>query len=141
MNPIDKIKSIFSDRAFFKHMQLANDESVVKPFLHGSQLKTRKFANYLFLKENDANLNILKTRDFIDFKTELKKSTTIELSDEILSMGSGLMYNKSYNILIVTVAEKDWEVFNKAVSIGKKTKTDLEIQRDIIINAYKELAS
>ena len=44
------------------------------------------------------------------------------------------------NILIVTVAEKDWEVFNKAVSIGKKTKTDLEIQRDIIINAYKELA-
>ena len=138
LNPVTKIKTFFNDRELLKQVQAANDEHVVKPFLHGSQLKTRKFGNYLFAKNSVENSTVLKSRDFVDFK-EIEKSVSWTLEDDIFKIGDQVLYNKPYNMLIVMVSEKIWDNFNKAVNIGKKTKTDLDTQREIIINAFKEL--
>lgn len=138
-NPINRFKTYLTDRETLKHISLANQEYIVKPFIHGSQLKTREFGNYLFLENTTENTSILKSREFTDFKKILGKKVTWELNDPMMNLGDVVLYNESYNLMIVMVSEKIWNIFNKAVNIGKKTKTDIETQREIIINVFEEL--
>ena len=81
----------------------------------------------------------LITYTFTDFKKILGKKVTWELNDPMMNLGDVVLYNESYNLMIVMVSEKIWNIFNKAVNIGKKTKTDIETQREIIINVFEEL--
>lgn len=138
--PIDRVKTYLTDRKTLKHIALANQEYIVKPFIHGSQLKTREFSNYLFVENTTENASILKSREFTDFKKSLGKKVTWELNDPMMDIGDVILYNESYNLMIVMVSEKIWNIFNKAINIGKKTKTDIETQREIIINVFSELA-
>ena len=136
---MQKIKHYFESRKIFKEIKEANNYHVIKPFLHGSQLEYRRFGNYVFLKDSKDNQEALAKRNFSDFKESVQKHVNWELSDEVLDFGTSILYNKKYNIMLAMIPEQSWTTLNTAVSIAEKTTTNIETQREILINAYTTL--
>lgn len=136
---LEKIKQYIQSRNTLKAVKHANEYNVIKPFLHGSQLEYRRFGNYLFLKDSKENHEALIKRDFANFKTSIEQHVNWELQDTVLEFGESVLYNKKYNIMVVMIKEDCWNKLNTSVDIAKKTETDIQIQRDILINAYATL--
>lgn len=137
---IGKIKNLFEARKMLRAIDTANDNYVIKPFLHGCQLENRRFGNYIFIKNSASNKTALEKRNFQDFKQTVLKNVSYELNDEIFDVvGDNIQYNKKYNIIITMVSEKIWDTLNTAINIAEKTTSDVETQRLITINVFKEL--
>jgi hypothetical protein len=138
---MQRIKNYFESRQTLKTVKQANDYHTIKPFLHGSQLEYRRFGNYVFLKDSVGNQEALSKRNFVDFRESVQRHVNWELNDDVLDFGTSIMYNKKYNIMLVMIPEQSWNTLNTAVTIAEKTTASIDIQREILFNAYITLNS
>ena len=138
---IARIKNMIESRSMYSKVLQANEHAIIKPFLLGCQMEYRRFSNYIFAKQTNANVNLLEARKFKEFKQSVGTRVNWTLTDDVLQFGDNVMYNEKYNIMIVLVPEKLWDTLNTSINIAENTDKDVETQRDIVISAFKTLTN
>lgn len=129
------MKNLFDVSSYFKAQTMkrtlaqANNEHTISPFLHGLHIKHRKFSSYVFVPDVADIRDVLKSRKFGPLESELLQA------DAILSLGSGVLYNREYNWMFVLVDPKNWTLLNTAIEIAENSTGHFDAQCHIVLNA------
>ena len=129
------MKNVFNVSTYFKTQNMkrtlaqANNEHTISPFLHGLHIKHRKFSSYVFVPDIADIRDVLKSRKFGALESEVLHN------DAILSLGSGVLYNKEYNWIFVLVDPSNWTLLNTAIDIAENSTNHFDAQCHIVLNA------
>ena len=112
---ITNLKTSVKSSNIRRQLRQSNSESVVLPFLHGLQIKHRKFGAYIFITDTDKHRAELQARSF-----QVLSSDVVQ-HDSILGLGATVMHNKKYNLLFVLIAEATWKLLDASIDIAERS--------------------
>jgi len=132
---ITNLKTSVKSSNIRRQLRQSNSESVVLPFLHGLQIKHRKFGAYIFITDTDKHRAELQARSF-----QVLSSDVVQ-HDSILGLGATVMHNKKYNLLFVLIAEATWELLDASIDIAERSTKQFEAQCHIVFCSTQILSS
>lgn len=116
-----------------KALSHANQENIIIPYLHGLQIKHRKFASYVFILDTPDNRKLLQTREF-EINDEFANY------DDIFKLGA-IAHNKQFNLLIELIDDTKWKALMASIDIAENSVKSFVDQCKVLHTAFNSISN